>query len=644
MGKHDYRFIDGVEPARYDEVLTLGPEAPWYVALHFSRAGRTAEARSMLAVGVSNSPDPFKSLCSLELTRIGTAAERLASVEALLADEARDASIKASSLKSLRVDLLVELRRFGDISDGFPAWFYAHPVSERMSAALTDMPAGYPQLFYDIATSRLQVYRREYQGAWIGAKAVLANGKPECFQRAVLSDFGKAALYGSTGLSADAAFFDQLLAANKYPQSGYLLSFYAGRLYVAAGANAAAGTKTAQRLKETARKRFASAMILAANDDDYDNALWYLLDISAKTGMDQIFTDIGRYARNWKNPAGFADLLDSLIVQLAGSGDWKRIVELRRILPENTDREIRTRLDYLAARSGILGDTETKDAFTAAFTGDHSSLYYRALSAQALGIALGSPESVVVKKKKNGDVPAAVESDVSVLRGYLTYQLPELLYPTAVKRFPELPVAAAMELSSALSDAGLHGDALRLMTLALRATDTPITDDDLKLIYPRPWLDEVSAAAKRFDVPEYLLYALMRTESYFQSDVVSSAGAVGLTQLMKPTAGDIARKLKMDEFDLTDPGTNITFGAYYLSELASRLDGRILPALFAYNAGISRVRGWQKTSGDLPLDLFLETLPYGETREYGRKVLAASAVYGYLYYQKTIGQTVRESF
>lgn len=643
MGKHDYRFIDGVEPARYDEVLTLGPEAPWYVALHFSRAGRTAEARSMLAVGVSNSPDPFKSLCSLELTRIGTAAERLASVEALLADEARDASIKASSLESLRVDLLVELRRFGDISDGFPAWFYAHPVSERMSTAFTDMPAGYPQLFYDIATSRLQVYRREYQGAWIGAKAVLANGKPECFQRAVLSDFGKAALYGSAGLSADAAFFDQLLAANKYPQSGYLLSFYAGRLYVAAGANAA-GTKTAQRLKETARKRFASAMILAANDDDYDNALWYLLDISAKTGMDQIFTDIGRYARNWKNPAGFADLLDSLIVQLAGSGDWKRIVELRRILPENTDREIRTRLDYLAARSGILGDTETKDAFTAAFTGDHGSLYYRALSAQALGIALGSPESVVVKKKKNGDVPAAVESDVSVLRGYLTYQLPELLYPTAVKRFPELPVAAAMELSSALSDAGLHGDALRLMTLALRATDTPITDDDLKLIYPRPWLDEVSAAAKRFDVPEYLLYALMRTESYFQSDVVSSAGAVGLTQLMKPTAGDIARKLKMDEFDLTDPGTNITFGAYYLSELASRLDGRILPALFAYNAGISRVRGWQKTSGDLPLDLFLETLPYGETREYGRKVLAASAVYGYLYYQKTIGQTVRESF
>jgi len=113
---------------------------------------------------------------------------------------------------------------------------------------------------------------------------------------------------------------------------------------------------------------------------------------------------------------------------------------------------------------------------------------------------------------------------------------------------------------------------------------------------------------------------------------------------MRPTAGDIARKLGLDGFDLADPATNITFGAYYLGELVRRLDGKTMPALFAYNAGITRVRSWLASAPGLSGDLFLESLPYAETREYGRKVLAASAVYGYLYYQKTTGQTVRELY
>ena len=128
-------------------------------------------------------------------------------------------------------------------------------------------------------------------------------------------------------------------------------------------------------------------------------------------------------------------------------------------------------------------------------------------------------------------------------------------------------------------------------------------------------------------------------------------GAQGLTQLMKPTAADIAGRLGVGTFDLADPATNILFGSYYLSSLVKRLDGNTMSALYAYNAGITKVRLWLKDAGvsDRPDgsrdgDIVLEGLPYAETREYGRKVLASAAVYGYLYYGKSTGDVVRELF
>ena len=82
---------------------------------------------------------------------------------------------------------------------------------------------------------------------------------------------------------------------------------------------------------------------------------------------------------------------------------------------------------------------------------------------------------------------------------------------------------------------------------------------------------------------------------------------------------------------------NIHIGAVYLAYLTERMEDPLL-ALLAYNGGMNRVRRWRNVdsgakSGALPVDLFLETIEYQETREYGRKVLAAAAVYRALYYQ-----------
>ena len=112
---------------------------------------------------------------------------------------------------------------------------------------------------------------------------------------------------------------------------------------------------------------------------------------------------------------------------------------------------------------------------------------------------------------------------------------------------------------------------------------------------------------------------------------------------MPLTAKDIARKLKAEEYSLFDPQTNLEFGAFYLAEMYRRCDNSMLLAFFSYNAGITKVRRWLQTSiaefgrkGDLSGDLLLETLPYEETREYGRKLVGASAMYELLYSENNV--------
>ena len=170
-------------------------------------------------------------------------------------------------------------------------------------------------------------------------------------------------------------------------------------------------------------------------------------------------------------------------------------------------------------------------------------------------------------------------------------------------------------------------------------------------------LHQVEKACIENDIPFYLMYSLVHSESYFDSQIVSRAGACGLTQLMESTAQDEARKLKLQDFDILDPETNLRFGAHYLAGLMSRTEEKNkLLALFAYNAGLSHVRNWVNSSRKdweatgrifrgpcgIPTDLFLETLPFSETREYGRKLISAAALYGWLYENKLPAQIVRE--
>ena len=111
---------------------------------------------------------------------------------------------------------------------------------------------------------------------------------------------------------------------------------------------------TPAKLEKKARARFETAIGLAANPDDYDNALWYLLDFSLSTESDGVLDLISRYAPKWSDSGDFSDILDRFIVGCVQKRDWKTLVALRDSLPDSTDSDTMTRLDYLAARSGLL--------------------------------------------------------------------------------------------------------------------------------------------------------------------------------------------------------------------------------------------------------------------------------------------------
>ncbi len=602
LAKGDYSFIDSVPPARYEEIMQMGPEAPWLAALHFQRAGRSETARSFLRIGASGGNELVRHLCGMRLAESGPVAELSPQdIQSLYAQKVLDASLVAQ----------------------WPA------LSDR----------DFPSEFKSDMDIRLAVFRREYGPAWQVARRRLESAEGLSLSRAVLSDFARAALYGSADPESDAAFFDRLADRIREKEGDteavYVSVFYAGRLYARSNMTSAA------------RDRFIAAMEMAVqlglDGRDFDSPLWYTLDLSRSVDMDLFLDDLERWAPRWVRAATFTSMLDSQIAVLVQRRDWKRLAHLRSILPENTDSDIRVRLDYLFARSDMSSPLDEAASFVRVYEEDHGYLYYRILAGERLGLEIAGPDSMV-PARKNTEVRFKTEELDSLSRGLLEWGLHDRLYTFIQEYYPSLPLSFARELYDSLEMTGRLSDGMRIMVLALRASTDPVTVEDLSRLYPRPWLEEIEASAAEFSLEPWLLYALIRSESFFQNTVVSHAGAIGLTQLMASTASDVARKLRVGEYDLNDPATNIRFGAYYLSEMISRLDGDIMSALFAYNAGISRVRTWRLSARDLSADLFLESLPFAETREYGRKVLAAAVVYGYLYYRVPQTEIVRTVF
>ena len=151
--------------------------------------------------------------------------------------------------------------------------------------------------------------------------------------------------------------------------------------------------------------------------------------------------------------------------------------------------------------------------------------------------------------------------------------------------------------------------------------------------YPRQYEDIVTKYSVEYGVPEYVIYAVIRTESGFDSSAKSGAGALGLMQIM-PDTFDWLLTQTHDGYEigmLYDPDTNIKYGTFLLSYLHLRYDNWDA-AYAAYNAGFGRVDGWLNDPA-VSKDGKLVNIPIDETKSYVKKVASAAEKYKELYYE-----------
>ena len=154
--------------------------------------------------------------------------------------------------------------------------------------------------------------------------------------------------------------------------------------------------------------------------------------------------------------------------------------------------------------------------------------------------------------------------------------------------------------------------------------------DDLALRFPVTYLSQVQSNAGRQELDPAIIFGLMRQESMLDQNAMSAVGARGLMQIMPETGQQIARKLNepwQAENSLFNPDVNIKYGAFYYKQLLTRFDGHFALAMAAYNAGPNRVSKWLPNDKSVPADIWIETIPYKETRKYVMSVLSYSIIY-----------------
>jgi soluble lytic murein transglycosylase len=167
------------------------------------------------------------------------------------------------------------------------------------------------------------------------------------------------------------------------------------------------------------------------------------------------------------------------------------------------------------------------------------------------------------------------------------------------------------------------------------AEASPVPQTLERLIYPTPYAPLVVAESRAFDVDPRLLYSLMRQESLFNPGATSWVGARGLAQVMPATGEGIAQNLGVADFHIDDlyrPAVSVRFGAYYIGQSMSSMEGSIHGGLAAYNGGLGNAYRWAGGGSSVAdADLFTEFIDYPETETYIKRVYGYYGTYQRLY-------------
>ena len=416
---------------------------------------------------------------------------------------------------------------------------------------------------------------------------------------------------------------------------------------------------------ERARGRFAAsseyfrrALAFAPDTLQSDACHWYILMNTVVNDPSNATPVFLSAIPHLTDMSVFNGAFDRLSRHLANERQWDTMLEVFNALESKTSGGTRagTSLAQFAWITGravqegfLTTDRSAESFFRVAFEQPNASVYYRTMAALKLGENFSPVESANPGARLT--TPPNEDGELEFLLGFFEHGAASFAQPYIRALEHKLSIPQLRRVSDAL---GAAGDWMESIRVAFRYTHRAYfvrSREDLYRSHPRPFLDLVERYAAEMNLRPEMMLGLIRTESLFGHYAVSHAGAVGLAQFMPRTGEYIADRIiraggpnlrSPGGLILTDPRVSIHLGSFYMRHLISnQMEGSIMLALQAYNGGQGRVRRWldadrEWPDGGLPLDLFLEAIPIPETRNYGRFVLAAAAIYGYLYYGTTM--------
>jgi soluble lytic murein transglycosylase len=711
----DIAFILAAETSKMEEISRLDPSAPFYAGILVQAAGGGNGRAEALFEAALNSPsakirkEAARKLTGLILEKRDPASEPVLP-KRILALTKKHKNAGDPAMITLKASALYALGDFDDLSDLFGAgglsfgsyWdraFFLLAELRKDKASAAKIPADTLEALRDLLFDQLyQPDQPEGEQLIRWANEELRRENSGGGQRLPPAD--AAALAGHLAIQSRAysealALFESAVKEDRslfFRYTGLLSDL--GRVYQSIPSRREAGLKLFTEWEAAARKNpkslmenpaedqigkfrytilyftvlirrvnnknadaaefFTRALSFAPDKDQEDACIWYIISCTQNDKPENTAGLVKTYAKRWNDANTFYDVMDKLSCYLAKENKWNDLREIFLQIRDGNDGATIAKYAYITGRAVSEGyisgrGMTARDYFSVAYEESNASFYYRALGASHLGKTV-IPEKTGNVKNNAEQFPHAEE--LEFYKDFFEYGTGEYTYSYLREDMNGFTIPEMRAIARLFAGTGRYLESIRITGSFMRREEYEMQRTDLEIYYPRPFtqLIETNALDNKVKIP--VLFGLVRTESGFTPAIASSAGAVGLAQIMPATAKEVAASIKKQggpdfaadgTIDLSNPEINVYMGAFYLKQLTDSMGSPML-ALLAYNGGPGRIRRLRRQAASLPEDIFLETIEINETRDYGKRVTAAAAAYGYLYYGMSMNQVVADIF
>lgn len=354
------------------------------------------------------------------------------------------------------------------------------------------------------------------------------------------------------------------------------------------------------QFNQAQRDKLAQRIALSAAYQHQPEARQLLIDLPPELKNDRAYLWLARIQLRSQDWSGLSTTITQMPEHLSQENEWQywlaRSLEFRGFDSESNDM-----MNTLASNSSYYG-------FLAA---DRINLGYRI-----------EQENVTVD---DFDRDALLANNPHMLRARELYFLDRLVdakreWFQALRKLDTKQIKQAAKLASSWK---WHDSAIRTVARTAHRRD-------YSLRFPMPYQQEVMNHAANRSLDPSVIYGVMRRESLFDPLAKSRVGALGLMQLMPSTAARVASSLglkKLNQAEILKVETNINLGTEYFRSVMNRFENNVSLAAAAYNAGPLNVKKWLPRDKVLPADLWVETVPFKETRNYVQAVLAYATVF-----------------